>query len=918
MSELVLFLFFCFVGLALIKTGVVDLVLDRATGVAVRAGAWITSKDGLWGSLVERLHYRDFYDDVVEMSGGGLWAGAEIEPVPTDGYGNKDWNQLRDPLNRAFTALDDETCVQIITVIDGDVSNAVKVYERLSDTKSSLKPLTSSRAQYLQTQANKGRVRNVKTYVFIGRRLRRTIAGIPISGFLSSRPFVERKHEEINTLKEEVLRARDVFINEIEKAGGKGSPIPGSKAFELAYKKLNPERAKHHTAPLYQFQSIGSENINRNKQVSDDADEIYYDNLRADLFAENPNETLCFTEFDIKGDYFLIGDVYSAVINLQRLPIKVFPGLMETLTRETAISSMEIATHFEIGDQHAWYNKLSRMQSWLQRNIKRSLNSGKDPNDEEVDKKEEYEDVRRQLRNGEEKIGELGLGITFTARSFDELQRTRDKILSSLRSMEGLEGVSDRHCPLDLFLSTLPCHPNTDFRRKICMSRDAVGLSTLTGSSTGIEPEEAIEVFITSDGRPFFWNPRYKNFLSGMSIFCGAPGSGKSATLNRQRTTLLLVGHRGITMDFGGSAYRICRAVGGKFINVADPTLAGGLGLFAIRPQPGEEFKADELSEEGLPLDRLQAVEAMLEMLCLDPTRPSETALPPVLASYLRKVIRQTYANLVDENPIVDDFIRELRRGLREDREKGEELAARLEIYSKASSLGRFLNDRSDPLPIDSHYIVYDCGGDKVDPRTQVIMGMAVLNQITRFFSTSRSIPKFVDVDELQVVARHPLLRLIIDRIIRTARKANAVCSVASQDPMDFDNPEMRGIAASTEVFWLFKMPTPAVAAGVFGITTGQVKEIGRLVNGGDEFREGLLVYPGTGQRRLCAKLRFYNSLLDRRLLLGAGHERATFDEAMADLTDVTNDNLIAALQADGLGADARHRADEEQYAIRK
>src|SRR5262249_25025652 len=151
------------------------------------------------------------------------------------------------------------------------------------------------------------------------------------------------------------------------------------------------------------------------------------------------------------------------------------------------------------------------------------------------------------------------------------------------------------------------------FRKQPCLSHNAIGLSPLTGSAVGCHPAEAQDVFQKADGGLFFFNHHSAAFNSGISMMVRTAGSGTRATLNRKRVTLAAHGYLGVTVDYGGSASRVCELLNGRKIAVADPNRVGGLGLFDIKVQPGENYTKSELTPEGLPRDRLAFVCALLE-----------------------------------------------------------------------------------------------------------------------------------------------------------------------------------------------------------------------------------------------------------------------------------------------------------------
>ncbi|MBA3713760.1 MAG: hypothetical protein H0W76_15095 [Pyrinomonadaceae bacterium] len=65
----------------------------------------------------------------------------------------------------------------------------------------------------------------------------------------------------------------------------------------------------------------------------------------------HPRETLYFINVEGKEDYFVFGSLPCTTVSLQRLPKKVFAGLMQVLTRSSDIEfPREVSTHFELGD----------------------------------------------------------------------------------------------------------------------------------------------------------------------------------------------------------------------------------------------------------------------------------------------------------------------------------------------------------------------------------------------------------------------------------------------------------------------------------------------------------------------------------------------------------------------------------------
>lgn len=927
-------------GGAAIKTGLFDRACDYLGIEGAKRISWLSSESGKYASLPDRLGYCDFYDDVVETRRGTLWAGLELTPVATDGLTDTDLNDLANKLNRCFTALPDNTWVQLFMRQDAVPIEGQAVFARAAESNRedpALWAVMKSRHHHLGREASQGLVLRRRFFVFIGRREKKLKQKLSIKGVVSSDPFLELERKQFERLREDVLRCAEQFANCYMSAGGRAALIPARVAFALAYEKLNPERSLVVPAPAYVTPTgtiynsdpwfATAQNVSQleTKVNSKGRGGVTFDTIQEYTFANNPRETLCFTTVEVEDDYLLFGRRPVMTIHLQRLPVATCAGMMEILTRRRGITfPFEVCTSFEIVNQQKWDEKLER--SWDRFAV--SLLTAIKPDLVQKLKSGEIATAREQVRVGEEKIGLFGLGITFSAADVPELYRRRDLILSILRNMQGLEGASEMHTPFREWITTLPCQSDVDnsasstYRRQPCMSHNAVGLTPLTGSATGCAPEQAKDVFQKADGGLYFFDHHSSAFNSGMSMYVGTAGSGKSALLNRQRVTLAAHGYIGATIDYGGSATRICELLGGRYIDIADPNRVAGLGLFNIYPQPGEHFEPEELTPEGIPNDRLTFVQTLLEMLCLDPTRPTELGLEAEYVSILRDHIQLTYAQLCGVVPTINDFIRTLSLATRAEKAIGQNLASRLKLFATEGSLGRFLNDASKPLTVDNPYTVFDFLGVRNDPRLMLIATMAVSAFVDRFVRQSRQIPKWLDVDEYYVVTEYPLLQRLINRTIRTARKQNAIISVASQDPADFTGEENKGIRSNCEVKWLFNMTNPRLAGQVFELSQGVVQLLEALpMNSGPGYRDCVLVCPP----RQSVYLRIRNSALEQRLLQGAGRETATLQDVYKEMKATgcqMAPRVKRAIEMDGLGEQpvrrvpqASARAGQDQIA---
>jgi hypothetical protein len=308
------------------KTGLAESAAEKISRIAGRTTSWVSDEEGAWADLPSRLAYRDFFADVIETRDGWMWAGIELKPLSSEAFDGFDWNAASNRLNRIFAVLPDQTWVQIIMRQDNSSDEAESVFDRLAGdcTNTALRQVVEARARHVRREASTGRLVRRRLYTFIGRQMKPATQRLPLRAIFTSDPFIDLERADFLKLREEVLRLRNSFAAAYIAAGGTVRFISARVAFEIAYESLNPERAEIHTAPHYLQSPLiaeGSESIGQSKLRKRRTGQIEYDGRRAELFAENPREALCFTPLEVRGDYFMFGSRPLTTVSLQKLPV---------------------------------------------------------------------------------------------------------------------------------------------------------------------------------------------------------------------------------------------------------------------------------------------------------------------------------------------------------------------------------------------------------------------------------------------------------------------------------------------------------------------------------------------------------------------------------------------------------------------
>jgi hypothetical protein len=504
------------------KTGFDQLVIEKLSTKVRDTYAWITSPEGACRLLAENIPYQDFFQDVILTEHGYLWSGVEVKTIATDSISGSDWQALGERISRIYSTLPEKTFIQVVFAVNHTSELPTHIFKKVlrkakSAPGAALAPLAYSRARYFQEQSKAGKIRSIRTFVFLGRQKPQKIADIPISAIWSAKPFMEVQHEEFLDIYQEIIRVRDNFISVYQDVGGQNSaaPISARTVYDIIHRRLNPARAASHPSPNLTINLPWQST----KQMTLDGIEL--SGTHEELFADNPRETLCFTNAEIQEYWINFEGVLASTVSLKKLPTRVYAGLMERFTRSREIDfDYEIVPSFEVGSYQEIDEKLERDLNWAMKNLNRA---GNNPNADEKAKADDLTQIRESIRKGEERIGKVGLQIFFTANNKAELRYRADKISALLRRLEGLEGALESHVPFESFVGALPCAPMKDPRRKLTLSSVAASLTPFTGSPTGVSPREAIDIFETPDQKPFYWNPRSEMFDGAMAAFCGPP-----------------------------------------------------------------------------------------------------------------------------------------------------------------------------------------------------------------------------------------------------------------------------------------------------------------------------------------------------------------------------------------------------------
>lgn len=854
-------------------------ILMTATGLGL---SWVFNPRLAVGFVVDQLSYRDFWveNDVIETK-SHLYSVLELTPIPSDGFDTFDWNNLFRQLNVLFTNLPSDTIVHFDNNICTDDLGALEILEKIIENTDDedLKLIAASRAFYLTQMIKNGELKNTTVYCSIGRPMKSNPFKVSIKGLLYPDEFLEREYIPFKTLTDEVLRIRNNFLTTYRGFGGEGRFVSAQEMFERIFRKMNPKAPKDMRVRQFNMPEIEAFYELQEKSIE-----------TAQLFADSPRETLGQTEIEFAKEYFTLDGIPHLCLSLNTLPASSTIGLIERLTRVCNFKfPINFSVTMQLEDQATWEKTLTTIYKYLDDDLK--MGSDAATRLQKQLKIDDIEDFRLRLRKENDKICLFGFNLMFSADSPEELRRRRDQIITAIAELDGLQLAYEKHLPLGQFLQMFPGEDLTkDSHRKPFLVRAALGLTPITGGNPGVDLDEATSIFYRADGGIFRWNPQSRKFTSGMALVVGRTGVGKSVLLNRLRTDARTEGRHLVSIDFDVSGESLVHLEDGNIIDFRH----GGIGFFDIRPQDGEDIGEDQLDENGIPKARYQEVCVLLEKLCLPPSSAMTDDLPPAYSTFIRERVYQTYQTFRNRIPTMDDFLSNFEKCRTEEKEMSQDIIQRLQKFTMSGFLGDLLNKEEKAVRPTGKYTVFDLRLVKDDPQLRFVATLMVKMYINRFLAMDKDIQKYLDVDEVQVIAQDPLMAALFSMIFSTARKRGCYCVAASQSPHHFMSPQLRDLRDNAEVFWIMPIRDANSAQEAFKLSDGttELVDVVSREGVGTNHRDIVLVYPG-GTVRLRHKL----NALESRLLAQRGKSLFPENETLNFISEVQGKNPVVLSQ---------------------
>lgn len=429
-------------------------------------------------------------------------------------------------------------------------------------------------------------------------------------------------------------------------------------------------------------------------------------------------------------------------------------------------ASMRVAMYVYPTDGKAVLDDLRRKITEMEAEISTDVQRGRLINPSTQAKLEDALNLQSDLVKGEERFFQLGLYMTISADTKEEL----DRVTKNLESALGALMIVAKNTTLQMnegFTTTLPlCSDNIEVTRNM----DTTSLaSTFPFVSSDLSDDKGIMYGINEHNGSLVIFDRFSMQNYNSVVFASA-GAGKSYMIKLEAMRSLMMGIDIIVIDPENEYKSLADSVGGQYI-------AFGYGEESkINP-----FDLSLVIEEGENAlnDKVLTLHKMFKIMIgkMDPIEESILD-KAVMEAYRAKGITPDPETQNKEAPLIEDLYKAL-IGMEE--EKAKSLAARLEKYIKGSFAGIF--NQKTTVNLTNQFVVF--GIRNLEESLRPVAMHIILDYIWTVVKKELK-KRILVVDEAWYLMQYEDSAAFLRGIVKRGRKYYLGVTTITQDVDDF------------------------------------------------------------------------------------------------------------------------------------
>ena len=445
--------------------------------------------------------------------------------------------------------------------------------------------------------------------------------------------------------------------------------------------------------------------------------------------------------------------------------------------------------------------KITEMEAELSTDIQR----GRIVNPATQAKLEDALNLQADLVKGEERFFQMGLYVTITSDTIEDLDRITKNLESGMGALMVLTKKTT-YMAEDGFITTLPLCQD---RLNITRNMDTTSLATtFPFVSSDLSDDKGIMFGINEHNGSLVIFDRFSMPNYNSVVFATA-GAGKSYMIKLEVLRSLMLGTEIIVIDPENEYKDLCEASGGQYI-------AFGYGEIS-KINPFDLSLVNEEGENALNAKVLTLHKLFKIMLGEMDSIEESLVDRAIIDAYKMKGITPDPASQTREPPLIEDLYKSL-VGMEDQKAAG--LAARIEKYIKGSFAGIF--NQKTTVNLTNQFVVF--GIKNLEESLRPVAMHIILDYIWTVVKKELK-RRILVVDEAWYLMQYPDSAAFLRGIVKRGRKYYLGTTTITQDVDDFlQTPFGREIVTNSSIQILLKQHSAAIdqVGEVFYLSEGE------------------------------------------------------------------------------------------------
>jgi conjugal transfer ATP-binding protein TraC len=506
---------------------------------------------------------------------------------------------------------------------------------------------------------------------------------------------------------------------------------------------------------------------------------------------QDPMDIISYAGLEEQSSYLCIDGLYVRALFISGYPFVASSGWLNSLINFN--HSVDISYHIHDVDALQALPKLHRKITELESTKRTMIRAGKIIGPEVTDPLESAMALRDKIQRGQEKLFQVSIYVSLTARSLEELDKTT-KLLETALSARLFYTKVARYQQLDALQSILPRGEDVlSQKRNLDSSTTAL---TFPFMSSELVQESGILYGVNKSNNSLVILDRF-SLHNANSIVFAQSGSGKSYATKVEILRQLMQGTKVIVIDPEREYKLLSESVGGSYLKLSAKSKQK-INPFDLATT---YHKREDLSEHTQ--DLTEVISLMAE------------GLSSREKAGVDKAILRIYKKAKKLPPLLEDLYRELH-------DLGQlKLCERLEKYI-SGSLADVFNAQTN-IELNNRLVIFDIK-DLPESLRQIMM--LIISNFVQNQVKANPQKRLLVIDEGWLLLQHEESARFISGLVRRARKYYLGVSIISQQANDFLKSDYgRAIASQSSLRILMRQDTTTIKNVVLEFNLSEYEE---------------------------------------------------------------------------------------------